>query len=158
MSGEELIVRKIKEGTVIDHIPAGRALAVLRILGITGREGFRVAVVMNADSKKLGKKDIVKIEGRELRGEEVDLIALIAPEATINIIRDFKVVEKRKAVLPEKVKGLIECINPTCITRKEREPVKPVFTVVSRFPVILRCDYCGTYISENEILRQYGSA
>ncbi len=154
MTSKELIVRKIRDGTVIDHIPAGRALHVLRILGITGREGYRVAIVMNVESKKLGRKDIVKIEGRELSGGEVDLIALIAPTATINIIRDYRVVVKRKVKLPERIKGLLTCPNPTCITRKPREPVTTSFTVVSREPVILRCDYCGTYLTVNDIIAQ----
>ena len=100
VADSELLVRKIREGTVIDHIPAGRALAVLRILGITGREGLRVAVVMNVESRKLGRKDIVKVEGRLLKPHEVDVVALIAPTATINIIRDYKVIEKRKVRLP----------------------------------------------------------
>ncbi|MEM0303526.1 MAG: aspartate carbamoyltransferase regulatory subunit, partial [Saccharolobus sp.] len=81
---EELIVSKIKDGTVIDHIPAGRALSVLKILGIKGDEGYRIALVMNVESKKIGKKDIVKIEGREIDDKEAELISLIAPSATIN--------------------------------------------------------------------------
>jgi aspartate carbamoyltransferase regulatory subunit len=78
----ELIVSKIENGTVIDHIPAGRALAVLRVLGITGKEGMRVALVMNVESSKLGKKDIIKIEGRELTPEEVPPESLWSPPST----------------------------------------------------------------------------
>ncbi len=149
-----LLVRKIREGTVIDHIPAGRALAVLRILGITGREGVRVALVMNVDSRKLGRKDIVKVEGRTLRPHEVDTIALIAPTATINIIRDYRVVEKRRVRLPRVVRDVLRCKNPTCITRKKGEPVTPRFEVVSERPVRLRCVYCGSILEEDEILGQ----
>ena len=92
---EEITLRvsKIKDGTVIDHITSGHALDVVKILGITGKSGNIVTIAMNVPSKRMGKKDIVKIEGRELKAEEVDKIALIAPNATINIIRDYKVVE-----------------------------------------------------------------
>ncbi len=155
MSGNEgLIVRKIREGTVIDHIPAGRALAVLRILGITGREGYRVALVMNVESKKLGKKDIVKVENRMLSPKETNLIALIAPTATINIVRDYRVVEKRQVVLPDEITGLLKCKNPTCITRKHGEPIKTRFRVISRHPIRLKCVYCGEVLEEDDILCQ----
>ncbi len=139
---------------MIDHIPAGRALVVLRILGITGQEGLRVAVVMNVESRKLGRKDIVKIEGRHLSRDEVDKIALAAPTATINIVRDFKVVEKRKVELPRVLENVLRCTNPTCITRKEREPIRPRFRLVSRSPVRLQCVYCGSLLDEKDILGQ----
>ncbi len=83
----ELYVKKIKNGTVIDHISAGYALDVLKILNIKGKESNTVGVVMNVQSKNIEKKDMVKIEGRELKPEEVDKIALISTNATINIIR-----------------------------------------------------------------------
>lgn len=155
MSGEEgLLVRRIREGTVIDHIPAGRALAVLRILGITGQEGLRVAVVMNVESRKLGRKDIVKIEGRLLSPEELNKIALVAPSATINIVRGYHVVEKKRVELPAVLENILRCPNPTCITRKPREPVKPRFRLISRSPVRYQCVYCGTILEESEIVEQ----
>ncbi len=149
-----LRVSKIKEGTVIDHIKAGSALHVLRILGITGKEGYIVSIVMNVPSKKLGKKDIVKIEKRELNPQEVNLIALIAPNATINIIRDYNVVKKVKVTLPTKIKGFPRCANPNCITNAGREPVKPEFTVISREPLRLRCVYCGRDTTMEDIIKQ----
>lgn len=152
MSGE-LVVRRISDGTVIDHIPAGRALRVLSILGITGEEGYMVSLVMNVYSNKLGKKDIVKVEGRELSGEEVNKIALIAPTATINIIRDYDVVEKRKVKLPEKV-DIVRCVNPNCVTNAPREAVRPVFRVLSREPLKLVCEYCGEYLTEEDVIAQ----
>ncbi len=91
---KELYVKKIRNGTVIDHIFAGHALDVLKILGIDGREGHIVSAAMNVISKKQNKKDIVKVENRELKPGEVDKIALIAPSATISIIRDYEVAEK----------------------------------------------------------------
>lgn len=148
---KELIVSKIKNGTVIDHIPAGRALAVLRILKIN--EGDRIALVMNVESKKMGKKDIVKIENKEVNEKESNLIALIAPTATINIIRDYEVVEKRNVKVPEIVKGLIKCINPSCITNNDVEAI-PEFKKLSDKPLRMKCVYCDTVIDENEILKQ----
>jgi len=151
---EELVVRRISDGTVIDHIPAGRALKVLRILGITGEEDFMVSMVMNVRSKKLGKKDIVKVEGRELSSEEVDKIALVAPTATINIIRDYEVIEKRKVELPERIEGIVRCVNPRCVTNAPREAAHPSFRVISRKPLKLVCEYCGEYLTEEEVIAQ----
>lgn len=155
MSAEEsLLVRKIREGTVIDHIPAGRALNVLKILGLTGEEGYTIAIVMNVPSAKLGRKDIVKVEGRFLSPEEVDRIALIAPTATINIVKDYAVTLKRRVEVPSIVEGLLRCPNPSCITNSPREPLKPRFELISRTPLRLRCDYCGDELSEKDIVRQ----
>ena len=151
---EELRIRKIRDETVIDHITAGYALSVLRILGITGREGFVVSIAMNVPSKKLGKKDIVKVEGRELKAEEVNKIALIAPRATINIIKDYAVVKKIRVNLPEEIEDIVKCRNPTCITNSPREPIKPKFKVISREPVKLRCMYCNTTIEIGDIIKQ----
>ena len=155
MVGEkELIVRKIERGTVIDHIPAGYALHVLKLLGITGKEGMRIAIVMNVESKKLGKKDIVKVENIELSEDTVNRIALIAPTATINIIRDYKVVLKRKVKIPKRIEGLLTCINPRCITNQPREPVMPRFRVIERNPLRIVCEYCETIMEHEEIIRQ----
>ncbi|GAB6147476.1 aspartate carbamoyltransferase regulatory subunit [Stetteria hydrogenophila] len=148
----KLLVSKIREGTVIDHIPAGRALAVLKLLNPP--RGARVALVMNAESRKLGRKDIVKVEGVTLTPEQTAAVALIAPKATINIIKNYDVVEKRRATPPRTVKGILRCTNPTCITRKPGEPVKPKFKLVKEEPVTLQCIYCGTIITQEEIVEQ----
>jgi len=149
---EHLMVRKIEAGTVIDHIPAGRALEVLRILGITGKEGYTVAVVMNVPSKKLGKKDMVKIEWVELSQEQVDRIAIVAPSATINLIRDWKVVEKRCVELENKLISILKCPNPNCITNSAGEPIKTLFTVKRKVPLIITCDYCGYSMGRDEAI------
>jgi aspartate carbamoyltransferase regulatory subunit len=148
-----LIVPKILEGTVIDHIPAGKALEILKVLGISGQEGLRIAVLMNVESKKLGKKDIIKIEKKKLTVDEVNVIALIAPTATINIIENFIVVEKFKARVPDVVENIIKCPNPTCITNKDREPLKSRFRTISREPLLLQCDYCGVIVTRDDIPR-----
>ncbi|NON62785.1 aspartate carbamoyltransferase regulatory subunit [Acidianus sp. RZ1] len=148
-----LIVTKIKDGTVIDHIPAGRALAVLKILGIKGNEGNRVALVMNVDSHRIGKKDIVKIEERVINNVESELITLIAPNATINIIKNYEVAEKRKLRIPDIVVGILKCQNPLCITNNDPEGISK-FSSVSKVPIVLKCDYCDTELTEDDVLRQ----
>ena len=136
-------VTPIKNGTVIDHITPGMALHVLKIIGIpdTGVQST-VSVLMRVPSHKEKWKDIVKVEDRELDKSQVDKIALIAPNATINIIRNFNVVEKHHVEAPREVVGLVRCENPSCITNQPREPVKSRFTVVRHTPLELRCHYC----------------
>ncbi|MCI4455832.1 MAG: aspartate carbamoyltransferase regulatory subunit [Sulfolobus sp.] len=153
MNSATLTVSKIRNGTVIDHIPAGRSLTVLKVLGITGYEGLRIAILMNVESKKLGRKDIVKIEDKVVDEREASIISLIAPEATINIIRDFNVVEKRKLRLPETIKGLLKCPNPLCVTNNDPEALSE-FVKVSEKPLKLKCVYCDTYLNEADVLRQ----
>jgi aspartate carbamoyltransferase regulatory subunit len=147
MAEVELRVKPIKNGTVIDHIAGGQALNVLKILGISGTTDATVSVVMNVESKKLGKKDIVKVEDRELKEEEVNKIALIAPAATINIIRDYSVVEKRTVDLPDEIVGVVRCQNPSCISNSS-EPIKSRMLVKAKNPVLLRCIYCEQPLTE----------
>jgi aspartate carbamoyltransferase regulatory subunit len=142
---EGLLINAIRNGTVIDHITGGEALIVLRILGITGSTEESVSVATNVESKTLGKKDVVKIENRELLAEEVDRIALIAPGATINIIRDRRVVEKKGVIIPEILVGVLRCPNPCCITNTH-EPVLSRFSVQKERLV---CDYCDTVITSD---------
>ena len=149
----ELKVRRIENGTVIDHIPKGKSLIVLKILGIHGTEDNTVAILMNVESSKLGKKDIVKIENRELTEDEVNLIALVAPSATINIIRNYKVVKKYNVSPPSRIVNLLKCPNPSCITNSG-EDIKPKFRLVKSNPIVLQCEYCWSYLTEREILEQ----
>ena len=149
-----LRVSKIKDGTVIDHITGGHALDVIKILGVTGRVNEVVTVAMNVPSKALGMKDMVKIEGRELKSEEVDKIALLAPHASINIVRNYKVVEKQRVKLPSIIRGIVECANPACISNS-KEPVHPTFYVDSEEPLRLRCHYCGYIMEKQDILKQF---
>jgi len=154
MSRKTLRVSKIKNGTVIDHITGGHALDVIKILGITGRVDGVVTVAINVPSKKLVTKDMVKIEGRELKSEEVDKIALLAPHATINIIRNYKVVEKQRVKLPNILRGIVKCANPACISNS-KEPVQPTFYVESEEPLRLRCHYCGHIMEKQDVLKQF---
>ena len=144
MTETELRVSKIENGTVIDHITGGQAVNVLAILGIDGTSGEEVSVGMNVPSDRLGRKDVVKVEGRELSQDEVDVLSLIAPAATINIIREFEVAEKHRVSRPEEVTGVLSCPNANCITT-ENEPVDSRFEVLEEG---VRCTYCDTIIRE----------
>ncbi|MEF8832903.1 MAG: aspartate carbamoyltransferase regulatory subunit [Candidatus Thermoplasmatota archaeon] len=157
MEGEEkkIKITPIEHGTVIDHIKKGQAMKVLRILDLVKRDiDSIVSMAMNVNSSK-GKKDIVKVEGKELKNEEFDKISLISPNATVNIIRDYEVIEKHRVELPDMAKGIVKCKNSNCITN-QREPVKTEFEVIGEEPVKLKCIYCeremvGEEISENVI-------
>jgi aspartate carbamoyltransferase regulatory subunit len=154
MSETELHVSKIKNGTVIDHIMAGHALDVAKILGITGREMGIVTIAINVPSKRFKAKDIVKIEGRELNPQELHKIALLAPRATINIIRDYRVVRKQEVKLPKVIENIVRCANPACISNGN-EPVQAKFYVDSKEPLLLKCHYCGYIMEKKDVLQQF---
>ena len=145
MTDTELRVSKIQNGTVIDHIPGGTALHVLAVLGIDGSGGEEISVGMNVPSDRLGRKDILKIEGRELSADEVDVLSLIAPQASINIIRDYEVSEKARVSRPDEVVGVLSCPNVNCITTGD-EPVDSVFDVLDDG---VRCRYCDTIVRDD---------
>lgn len=145
---KELKVTPIKNGTVIDHITVGMALSVVRILGIAERgASSTVSVLMHVPSAAQGWKDVVKIEDRELDPKEVDKISLIAPKATINIIRNFNVEEKRVVTLPQEVVGILRCENLNCISNTA-EPIESRFKVVRRDPLLVRCAFCEREVSD----------
>jgi aspartate carbamoyltransferase regulatory subunit len=154
MSETELRVSKIKDGTVIDHITGGHALDVVKILGITGKEKGPMTLAINVPSKRFKTKDIVKIEGRELNPQEVHKIALLAPHASINIIRDYKVVKKQEVKLPKVIENIIKCVNPACISNSN-EPVKARFYVDCEDPLLLKCHYCGYIMEKKDVLQRF---
>jgi aspartate carbamoyltransferase regulatory subunit len=151
---QELYVKKIEDGTVIDHITPGFALDVLKILRIDGKGGEVVSAAINVESKQLQHKDIVKIQKRELEPSEVDKIALIAPNATINIVRNFAVISKKVVELPSTIRGMIKCDNPSCISNSN-EPVESQFDVDRSEPIRLHCYYCGHIMEREDILEQF---
>ncbi len=136
-------VTAIRNGTVVDHIPSGRAMQVIRILGIDIERATPVSLVMNVPSDKLGRKDVLKIEDRELSHEELDRLALIAPRASIAIIRNHAVAEKMKVELTEDLVGIAKCSFSNCITKNDREPLPQRMRVVNHDPLEVRCYYCG---------------
>lgn len=150
----KLLVSKIKNGTVIDHIRAGFALEILKILGISGGENLTISIAMNVSSDSLGTKDILKIEQKELKESEWNKIALLAPKATINLIKNYKVVEKTDVELPDQVSGIVMCPNPTCISGKEDEQIASQFKVMSTHPPELKCGFCGTYVRGEDLVSQ----
>jgi len=153
MSDLELRVSKIKDGTVIDHIKGGYALDVIKILGITGKEKRVMTIAINVPSKRFGAKDILKIEGRALNAQEVNRIALVAPHASINIVRNYKVIEKLEVKLPKTIEKLVKCINPCCISNSD-EPVTSKFYVKNEEPLLLKCHYCSVALEQPDVLEQ----
>lgn len=149
MKKKELKIKKIKNGTVIDHLPAGSSLNILQILGIG--EGYEnaVSIAMNVKSKN-GKKDIVKVEDKILKSSETDKLSLIAPNATINIIKDYEVKKKNRVSIPDEFSGIVTCANPNCITNK-KEPVTAEFIVESKEPIRLRCKFCERIMEKDQI-------
>lgn len=137
---KELAVAALRNGTVIDHIPSSVLFKAVKILGIEKLD-TQLTIGNNLASERYGTKGIIKVADVFFPETTLNRIALIAPTAVINIIRDFEVVEKRPVVLPDTITGLVKCDNPKCITNNE--PMKTCFHVVSRSPVTIRCHYCG---------------
>ncbi len=136
---KELKISAIKEGTVIDHIPAEYTFKVAEILDLEGLDRI-ISISSNLKSKRLGRKGIIKVGGLNLKQSDVQKIALIAPDATLNIIREFKVIDKKKLKVPDVLNGIIRCFNPNCITNHEK--LKSRFYVESKSPLSIRCHYC----------------
>ena len=151
----ELKIKAIENGTVIDHITANKALHILKILDLPDAETYNVTVAMNVTSSEIGRKDIVKIENRELDHKELNQVALIAPKATINIIRNYETIKKDKIILPDEITSIIKCTNPKCITNYENEPITPIFKVVNKYPPVVRCHYCEKLIKTEDIDKQF---
>jgi aspartate carbamoyltransferase regulatory subunit len=136
---KELIVSAIENGTVIDHIPVDTVLMVLSILGLDKYED-EVLIGNNLNSKKYGKKGIIKARNKFFEQEDINKIALVAPNATLIVIRDYEVVEKKFVEIPEKIEKILKCINPNCITNKETIETK--FNVIEEKPLKIQCHYC----------------
>ena len=135
-----MTIDSIKNGIVIDHIAAGKAMELYQILGL-GKLDCSVAILKNVTSGKLGKKDIIKID-REL-DLDWDIIGYVDPNITVNIIKDGVRLEKRQLKLPETITGVIHCKNPRCITSVEQE-LPQVFKLTDREKRVYRCLYCET--------------
>lgn len=140
VSKQELAVAALKNGTVIDHIPSQALFKVVRMLDIESLEGA-VTIGNNLDSKKLGKKGIIKVADVFFPEATLNRIALIAPAAVVNIIRDYEVVEKFPVTLPDTIVGIVKCGNPKCITNNE--PMRTIFHVIDHKDVTIACHYCS---------------
>ena len=153
MTSKKLKVSAINNGTVIDHILPNKSYAVAKILQLE-KYSETVTIASNVVSEKTKKKDIVKIENRVLSAQEVSSIALISPEATVNIIKNYEVIEKGKISLPDRVDNIIPCTNPLCITN--HEDVGTRFRVEQNKPLLLRCEYCERTMDEKDVERVLG--
>lgn len=144
---KELAVAALCNGTVIDHIPSSALFKAVKILGIENLDKH-VTIGNNLESKKLGTKGIIKVADVVFPEATLNRIALIAPTAVVNIIRDFEVVEKHPVVLPDTIVGIVRCNNPKCITNNE--PMATRFDVIDREDVTIRCHYCGHSVKNKD--------
>ena len=146
---KQLSVTAIKNGTVIDHVPAQSLFKVIQILNL---ENIRDQITFGAnfESKKLGKKAIIKLSNQFFRDMDINKIALVAPQAKLNIIKDYEVVEKKVVEVPNEIIGIAKCVNPQCITNNEEIVTK--FTVISKENVALKCHYCERITDQEHLV------
>ncbi len=141
-------VSAIEEGTVIDQITNKSTFKVANILNIQDIDKV-VLIGFNLTSKKLGRKGIIKIGGKLLTQEEVNKISLIAPDATVNIIKDSEVVEKFKVAIPDSIEEFLKCFNPNCVSNHQN--IQSRFHVINKNPIRIRCHYCERHMGEDDI-------
>jgi aspartate carbamoyltransferase regulatory subunit len=145
MTDRRVTIAKIERGTVIDHIPAGNAYVIARVLGLNvlaKETGDIVAIGINFDSPSMRKKDVIKVENFSLTRNMLNLVALIAPMATVTRIANGAVFEKHRVEIPDEIGDIVVCPDRFCITNHEEVPCK--FAVVQKDPLTLRCYYCET--------------
>jgi aspartate carbamoyltransferase regulatory subunit len=145
---KQMSVSAIQNGTVIDHVPADNLFKVIQILGLD-RIDNQITFGTNLESKKLGRKAIIKISGVFFEDEDINRIALVAPDAKLNIIKDYEVVEKKVVVVPDNIVGIAKCMNPKCITNYESVTTR--FRVVSKKNVALKCHYCEKITTQENL-------
>ena len=144
----ELKISAIDEGTVIDHIPTDATFKVVEILDLENHKEV-VSIATNLQSKSIGKKGIVKVAGKSLTQDEVNKIAIVAPDATVNIIKNYGVKEKIKVKTPDVIDNVVKCPNPVCITNSEQVSTK--FYVVKKDPLKIKCHYCERSMGKEDI-------
>ncbi len=144
MKRQELLVAALENGTVIDHIPSNKLFEVVNLLHLEEMK-TSITVGYNLRSKKMGHKSIIKIAGKFFSDDEINQLAVVSPNVTLSVIRDYEVVEKKEVVLPDELRGIVKCANPKCITNNE--PMKTLFHVISGEKAMLRCHYCNKEIS-----------
>lgn len=152
ISKNKLLVEAIADGTVIDHIPPGQAMNILRLFNFLSRD-TNITVGFKLRSGHHGLKDIIKISGVTFSPAEAEQLAILAPEATINQIRDYQVIDKYKPHLPREISGAFSCPNTNCITHEERAAVPRFRIFMQDDQVTLRCHYCERVFEREIILR-----
>ena len=145
---QALQVAALKNGTVIDHIPSDNLFTVVNLLGLQNSDS-NMTIGNNLESKKLGKKGIIKVADRFFTDEEISRLSVVSPNVKLNIIRDYEVVEKKQVIMPEELKGIVKCNNPKCITNNE--PMTTIFHVIDKESGILKCHYCEKEQSKEAI-------
>ena len=151
MLEEKLKIDKISKGTVIDHIDAGYALTILSLTGLDESKNL-MTIGVNVSSQKFQTKDIIKIEGVFLNETQMQQISILSPNATISLIDNYKVIEKKKVKMPKVIKKLILCTNQTCISNSEKEPISSEFIVIEEKPLKIQCIYCERIYKLDEIV------
>ncbi len=146
---KELQVAALKNGTAIDHIPSEQLFKVVTLLGLDNLKN-PITIGSNLESKKMGTKGIIKIADKIFKEDEINRIALVAPNVNLNIIENFEVVEKKRVTLPDEISEIVMCNNPKCITNNE--PMKTRFHVTDKEKVELQCHYCEVKISKEDII------
>ena len=135
----ELQVAALQNGTVIDHIPTDKLFTIVNLLGLMNVEN-NMTIGNNLESKKLGKKGIIKVADRFFTDEEISRLSVVAPNVKLNIISDYEVVEKKQDLMPDEIRGIVKCNNPKCITNNE--PMATIFHVIDKEQGTLKCHYC----------------
>jgi len=151
MSEDTLKIGRIFKGTVIDHIDAGLAITILTLTGLENSPNL-ITIGVNVPSKKMEKKDIIKIEGVFLNEVQMQQISILSPNAAISLIDNYNVIEKKKVKIPEVIKKLILCVNKTCISISEKEPINTEFMVLEQKPLKIQCIYCDRIYKLDEII------
>ena len=150
MSEDFLKVQPIRNGTVIDHIEAGRGKQVLAILQLENSE-TTISLLINVQSKKQKRKDIIKIEDRELDENEIEKLALISPNARVNIIRNYSVADKKEIDIPDLIKNIVKCPNENCISNNERGAISK-FNLLDKEIMLVQCAYCGRKVKRGNFI------
>ena len=136
---QALQVAALKDGTVIDHIPADKLFTVVNLLKLQKTEQS-ITIGNNFESQRLGKKGFIKVSDRFFTDEEISRLSVVAPNVRLNIIRNYEVVEKKQVIMPDELRGIVKCANPKCITNNE--PMTTIFHVTDKENGILKCHYC----------------
>ena len=146
---KELQVAALENGTAIDHIPSCQLFKVASLLGLDKMDNT-ITIGNNLHSNKMGSKGMIKIADKFFKEDEINRIALVAPNVMLNIIRDYEVVEKKTVVLPDELVGLVKCNNPKCITNNE--PMATRFHVIDKEKGTIKCHYCERKINKEDIV------
>lgn len=146
---KELQVAALENGTAIDHIPSEQLFKVASLLELD-KMSNRITIGNNLRSKKMGTKGMIKIADKFFAEDEINRIALVAPNVVLNIIRDYEVIEKKRIRLPGTLIGVVKCNNPKCITNNE--PMTTRFEVIDQEKVTIKCHYCERKINKGDIL------